>query len=86
MNVFIQAVSNHHPTDITDPLENLQKLFNPDISDKPIWNMYPTLQKAIDYVQKIEGEFFLIEGIQLTEFHTVISINTSASNDPMKQQ
>ena len=34
-----------------------------------------TVQKAIDYGQKTEREFLLVEGIQQTEFYPVISID-----------
>ena len=64
----------------------LQKFFKPAISAKTIWHAHPTLKKAIDNAQKIEREFLLVEGIQQTEFDTVMSIQTSAGNDPLKQQ
>ena len=43
------------------------------------------LQKAIEYAQMIEREFFLVDVIQETEFETVISIDRSADNDLMEQ-
>ena len=48
--------------------------------------MYSTLQKSIDYAQKLEREFLLVELIQHTEFDSVMSIDTSTENDPMRQQ
>ena len=41
-----------------------QKLFNPAISTKTIQHAHPTLEKAIDYAQKTENGFLLVEGIQ----------------------
>ena len=46
--------------------------------------MHPTLQRAIDYVQKIEREFLQIEGIQQTEFDMEMSIDMTTGNDPMR--
>ena len=34
----------------------------------------------------MEGKFLLVEGIQKTKFDTVILIDASAGNDPMRQQ
>ena len=48
--------------------------------------MHPTVQKATDYVQKTEREFLFVEGIQQTKFDTIISIDTTSANDPMRQQ
>ena len=62
-----------------------QKLFNLAISSKSIRYAHPTVQKAIDHVQNIEREFLLVKGIQQTEFDTVMSIDTTAGNDPMRQ-
>ena len=61
-----------------------QKLFNPAIGFKTIWHVSPTLKKAIDYAQRIEREFLLVEALQQTEFDMVISID--AGNNPMRQQ
>ena len=38
-----------------------QKLFNPAISSKNIRHAHATLQRAIDYAQKIEREFLLVK-------------------------
>ena len=46
--------------------------------------MHPTSQKAIDYKKKIKRKFLLVEIIQQTD--TVMSIDVTAANDPMKQQ
>ena len=46
----------------------------------------PTLQKPIDYAQKIEREFLLVEGIQQIEFDTVMSIDVTTGNYPIRQQ
>ena len=51
----------------------VQKLFNPAISSKTVRHVHPTLQKTIDYAQKIEREFLRVEGIQQTEFDTVVN-------------
>ena len=48
--------------------------------------MHPPLQKAIYCAQKIETEFLLVEGIQQIEFDTVMSIDVTAGNNPMRQQ
>ena len=56
-----------------------QELSNPAISSKTISHAHQTLQKAIDFVQKIEREFLLMEEIQQTELDT-------NENDPMRQQ
>ena len=48
--------------------------------------MHLTLQKTIDHMQKIEREFLLLEGIQQTEFDTVMSIDTFAGNNLMRKQ
>ena len=48
--------------------------------------MHPTLQRGIDYAQKIEREFLLLEGIQHTEFDTVMSIDATTGNNPIRQQ
>ena len=40
------------------------KLFNLTISAKDIRHTNPMSQKAIDYAEKIEKEFLLVEGIQ----------------------
>ena len=63
-----------------------QKLFNPAITTKNTKHIYPTLPKAIDYMQKIDREFPCVEAIQQTEFQTVKPISTYVGNDPMKQQ
>ena len=70
-----------------DPLEifmYVQKLFNPAISAKPFRHAHPTLHNSIYYSQKLR-ECSLVEGIQQTEFDTVISIDASADIDPMKE-
>ena len=57
---LIQDVMNCQPKDVTDLLKNYmyaQKLFNLVISSKTMWCTHPALQKALDYVQKIEREF-----------------------------
>ena len=84
---LIQAGSNCELKDIIDHLQvymYVHKLFDPAISAKTVRHLHPALQKAIDYAQKIESEFLLVEGIQLTYFDTVKSIDASAGNDPMK--
>ena len=48
--------------------------------------MDSTLQKAIDYMQKIEGEFLLVERFQQTKFDSLMSIDATARNDPLRQQ
>ena len=68
---LIQTIMNCEPKDMMYPLKiymYLQKVFNPMISSKTIQHAHPTLQKAIDYVQKVEREFLLVKGIQQTEF------------------
>ena len=63
-------VSNHKLKDITHPLKmyiHVQRLFNPAISAKTIRHVHPTLQKAIDYAQKFDREFPIVEGIHHTE-------------------
>ena len=62
---------------------SMQKLSNPMISAKTNSPAYPTLQKALDYVQKIEREIMLAEGIQQTECDTVMSRDVAAGNDLM---
>ena len=52
---------------------NAQKLFNPLLITKIIQHAHLTLQKTIDYAQKIEREFFPVEGIQQKEFNMVMS-------------
>ena len=52
----------------------MQKLFNPTISSKTIWQAHPTVQKAPDYMQKIAREMLLVNGTQQTEFDIVMSI------------
>ena len=49
------------------------KLINPVISTKAIRYPHPTLQKVIDYTEKIE-KFQLVEGSQQMEFDTMTSI------------
>ena len=86
---LIQAVTNHEPKDIPDPLKihmYVQRFFNPIISSKTIWQSHQTLQKAIDYAQKVEREFSLVEGNQQKEFDSIMSINAFAGNNPMIQQ
>ena len=61
-------------------------MFNLAISSKTIRPAHPTLQKAIDYVQKIEREFLLIKGVQQTEFDMILSINAITGNDSMRKQ
>ena len=51
---------------------------------KTIRHADQTLQGAIMY-RKLK-EFHLVEGIQQTKFYTVMSIDASTGNDPMKQQ
>ena len=53
---------------------------------KLLENTQSTPHKAIDFTQKVERQFLLVDSIQQTEFHTVISIDESAGNDPKKQQ
>ena len=48
--------------------------------------MLPTLQKAVDYAQNIKREFILVEGIQQTELCTIMLIDLTGGNDPMRQQ
>ena len=48
--------------------------------------MHPTFHKALDYAQKIERQFLLVDGIEQTESDTVMSINTRADNDLMRKQ
>ena len=60
-----------------------QKLFNQTTSNKNIRYVHPTLQKAIDYAQKVKRKFPLVEGIQKNKFDTGMSINASISDDPM---
>ena len=55
----------------------IQKLFNSAVSSKTIWHAHATLQKAIDYVQKIEREFLLVEGIKQIEFDPAMSIDAA---------
>ena len=62
------------------------KLLNLAISAQTMRHAHPTLQKAIDYAQKIEREFLLVEGIKQNEFDTVMSIDANAGNDPVRQQ
>ena len=84
-----QAVANYEPKDITDPSKTymfVQELFNQAISSKTIQQAHLTLQKAKDSVQKIEREFLLVGGIQQTEFDTVMLIDTTTGNDPIRQQ
>ena len=63
-----------------------KKPVNQAISSKTIRHAHSTLQRAIDYTQKTEREFLLAVGIQQTKFETVLSIDTNAGNDPMRQQ
>ena len=44
------------------------------------------LQKAIDYVQKTERKFLLVEGIQQTDFDTVMPIDASSKKIPKRQE
>ena len=86
---IIQMVSNCKPKDIKVPWRSIcmfRKLFNPAISPKTIRHSHTTLHKANDYIQKIEREFHLVEEIQQTDFSTVMLMDASASNDPMKWQ
>ena len=62
------------------------KLFNSAISSKALRHAQPTLQKATDYVHKIKRPFLLVQGIQQMKFDTVISIDVTDGNDPMRQQ
>ena len=64
----------------------VQKLCNSAISSKTIQYAHLTLKKAIDYVQMIEREFLLVEGIQQMEFDWVMSVDVTTGNDPMRQQ
>ena len=48
--------------------------------------MHLFLQKAIDNAQKTEREFLLADGIQQTEFDTVMLIDVTIENAPMGQQ
>ena len=85
----IQPVINHEPKDITDPLKIYMytpKLFNHSVSAKTIRHAHLTLQRPIDYAQKIYREFFLVEGIQQSKFDTVMSIDISTCNHPLRQQ
>ena len=84
----IQAVTNHEPKGITDPLKLYmcaQKLFNLEISAKTIRNAHP-IHKAMAHAQKIKREFLPVEGIQQMEFDKVMSIDAAAGNDPMTQE
>ena len=78
---LIQAVRHREPKHMTDPLKiymYMQKLFAPTISTKTIWHANPVLQKAIEYVQKVDRELSLVEGIQQTEFDSVMSIDATS--------
>ena len=47
---------------------------------------HPTLQKAIDYAQKVEREFLFVEAIQQTEFDIIRPIDMTVGFYPMRQQ
>ena len=86
---LIQVVLIHKPKDVTDPFKicmYAQILLNQATSATTIRHAHPTVQKTNGCEQKIKREFLLVEGIQKTELHAVISIDASASNDPMRQQ
>ena len=56
------------------------------IGTKTIQHVHQTLQNARDYLQKIETEFLLVEGIQKTEFYSVMLIDVTVGNYPVRQQ
>ena len=60
-NELFQAITNHEPKDITYQLKYACMFLN-----YLIRHAHPSLQKAIDNVQKIKREFLLAEGIQQT--------------------
>ena len=63
----IQVDINCEPKDITRSIEDQDvylKLFHLAIGAMTIRYEHATLQKAINYAQKIEMEFLLVEGIQ----------------------
>ena len=65
-NELIQAVTNHEPKYITDPLGiyiYAQKLFNPTVSSTTIPHAHQMLQKVVHCVEKDEREYLLVEGI-----------------------
>ena len=59
--------------------------FNPVFNFK-LSGFVPNPAKAIDYAQKIEREFLLVEGIQQTVSHMVMSIDMTAGKGSMRQQ
>ena len=59
-------------TDLVMIYIHTPKLVNLVISSITIRHVKPTLQKAIDYEQKIEKEFLLFIGIHQTEFDMVM--------------
>ena len=86
---LIQAGSNHEPNDNINPLKYYmyaQKLFSLATNAKILCDGHLTLQKAIDYAQKVQREFLPVEDIQKTELDTVTSINVSADNEHMKNR
>ena len=65
---LIQAGTSCEPKGITDLLNIYMfavKLFNATISSRTIHHAHQTLEKAMDYVQKLEREVLLVEGIQI---------------------
>ena len=64
----------------------MHKSYYPAIISKTIHHAHPTLQKPIEYVQKVEREFIHVERIQQTKFDSVMSIDAFTRNDPLRKK